>query len=142
MFFWEGELRRFLGEGWSMPFPSSSGKGPIWKFMEILVKCITSVRKLPVPDLAKVAEDKASEDKVIEAAIDLKVADPEVHSLKNIAENTLHEGPVPFRGCSKRRYARGGCMYIYTYWMCCPEKFQAHYEQFTEHIKETRSTHS
>ena len=32
MYFWEGELRRWIGEGWSLPFPQTSQKGPIYKF--------------------------------------------------------------------------------------------------------------
>ena len=48
--------------------------------------------------------------------------------MEKLAKNALNEGLVPFYGCSRCRFARGGCIS----WNCNPEKFKAHLEQFPE----------
>ena len=51
--------------------------------------------------------------------------------LKKLACKTLHEGSVPFYGCSRCRFNRKGCIN----YKCHPEKFKVHYEKFPELYK-------
>jgi hypothetical protein len=148
MWFWEGELRRWIGEGWSLPFPTTSSKGPIFKFRERLVQLVKQLQKLPeekakadakakpkakakagvavpVGPVVEDLEEQLAQDDHINASL-FKLAD-----LKKMAQKTLAEGSVPFYGCSRCRYNRGGCINI----KCHPDKFQVHFEKHPEMYK-------
>ena len=47
LYFWEGECRRWIGEGWSLKFPTTSGKGPIWKLRSRMIALIAQMQKIP-----------------------------------------------------------------------------------------------
>ena len=126
--FWEGEVRRFVGEGWSLKFPMTSGKGPIWKVRNRLIQLVRQMQKIPaerekaaakakakskakaapaLPDPAVEAYDLEEEllqvKKITEA--NLKLAD-----LKKMVAASKTKGSVPFYGCSRCRYNRRGCI--------------------------------
>ena len=43
-------------------------------------------------------------------------------------QKAANQGAVPFYGCPKCRWSRGGCIW----WKCNPEKFKAHKAKFPE----------
>ena len=45
--FWEVEVRRFVGEGWSLKFPTTSNKGIIWKVRNRLVQLVKQMQTIP-----------------------------------------------------------------------------------------------
>ena len=45
--------------------------------------------------------------------------------MKKLASKVQHQGSVPFYGCTKCRYSRGGCIN----WQCHPDKFKVHFEK-------------
>ena len=51
--------------------------------------------------------------------------------LKKLAELTFNQGIVPFYGCSRCRYNRGGCIN----YKCHPDKFAVHKEKYPEKYK-------
>ena len=140
MWFWEGELRRFIGEGWSCPFPSTSQKGPIWKMRTRLVGLVKQVQKHAA------AKEKADGKAKGTAAASTAGADAAPKSaqevldaqgaevtadvmqkvlLKDLAEKSHKEGSVPFYGCARCRGSRGGCID----YKCNPDKFNKHYAE-------------
>jgi hypothetical protein len=152
MWYWEGELRQWIGEGWSLPFPTTSGKGTILKYRERLVKLSAQMQKLPVDKakadakaLAKakgkpkaMAKEKPEDHEVVQVE-DQLAKDDHINSdlfkladLKKMALKTLGEGSVPFYGCSRCRYSRGGCINI----KCHPDKFQVHFAKHPEMYKD------
>ena len=150
--FWEGEVRRVLGQGWAVPFPSPL---VIEKMRLRVVKLVTQLRKLHEEDEKKklmavakaAAKPKGKKLAVAEVAV-VEDAEPAAEAKKCLNLNssasvntqlqladlawlsrmTIDQGIVPFYGCSKCRYSRGGCIF----WMCNPEKFEAHYMKFPE----------
>ena len=52
----------------------------------------------------------------------------EFEALRKEAEKAANQGAVPFHGCPKCRWSRGGCVW----WKCNPEKFAAHVAKFPE----------
>ena len=62
MYFFEGELRRWIGEGWSMPFPTLSNKGSIFKFRQRLISLIKQMQQIP-EERAKAEEKIAAKAK-------------------------------------------------------------------------------
>ena len=153
MWFWEGEMRRFVGEGWSLPLPTTSQMGPIYKMRQRLVALVKQMQKLPA-EKAKADEKAAAKAKAKakgKAAAAAPPADPEAKSpeeamdgdakvtvveilaaqLQILAERTFKQGSVMFYGCSKCRWSRGGCI-SYT---CNPQKFEKHYADHPEKYK-------
>jgi hypothetical protein len=45
--YWEGEVRRWIGEGWSLNFPTTSNKGLIYKMRLRQISLITQMQKIP-----------------------------------------------------------------------------------------------
>ena len=150
-YFWEGELRSFLGEGWSLPFPITAGRGIIGKMRGRVIQLNKQMLKIhsekekkgkakaKAKGKAAVVEEEKSSGIVevvdIEAVLlaskkvneDLmKAAD-----LKKLAELTFNQGIVPFYGCSRCRYNRGGCIN----YKCHPDKFAVHKEKYPEKYK-------
>ena len=146
MFFWEGEMRRFSGEGWSSPFPSTSHKGPIFKMRERLVALVKQMKKIPAQQAAAKAKPKgkakakaaAASGSADPVAVDLEeglasaaqVTDQQLKEsdLAKLAQKTFNEGSVRFYGCSRCRFYRSGCIS----YMCNPHKFDKHYADHPE----------
>ena len=57
--FWEGEARRFVGEGWSLKFPTTSNKGIICKVRNRLVQLVKQMQKIPAERAKAAAKVKA-----------------------------------------------------------------------------------
>ena len=78
-----------------------------------------------MPDLAvkpcDLEEELLQVKKITEA--NHKLAD-----LKKMAEASIKQGSVPFYGCSRCRYNRGGCIN----YRCHPKKFGDHFAKFPE----------
>ena len=161
--FWEGEVRRLLGQGWAIDYPSQS---VIYKMRFRLVRFITQLRQIHEDEekkkvkMAEAAAAKAAAKKGAGASKNSKgaptsaaaPADPElspeeraqrcllfknsmelslqlqVSALADLAKLQMAQGSVPFYGCSKCRWSRGGCIW----WKCNPDKFQKHYDKFPE----------
>ena len=45
-YFWEGEVRSFVGEGWSLPFPTTSGRGIIAKMRARVIQLNKQMLKI------------------------------------------------------------------------------------------------
>ena len=142
---WEGEIRRFRGEGWPLMYPWTSGAikdrkkrlvglvAQILKFKEDLQKAEAeeadekAKKKHNKKNLAGpvVSEVVAVEDREAGAisAEELKMLD-----MAKLAKEARDQGLVAFHGCSRCRFSRGGCIS----WNCNPEKFKAHLSKFPE----------
>jgi len=138
MWFWEGEMRRFAGEGWSLPFPSTSQKGPIWRMRERLVGLVRQLQKMAAAKAkadekhggegAADASSKTAEDILEEEGCQVTTGVLASVELKSLAEKSFKEGTVPFYGCGKCRFGRGGCIF----WKCNPDKFAKHFAEHPE----------
>ena len=51
-----------------------------------------------------------------------------LEALKIEAAKAANQAAVPFYGCSKCRWSRGGCIW----WKCNPQKFQEHFKKHPE----------
>ena len=52
----------------------------------------------------------------------------QLEDLKIQAAKAANQAAVPFYGCPKCRFARGGCIW----WKCNPQKFAEHFAEFPE----------
>ena len=158
MYYWEGELRCLDRRRLEFAVPadfqqrflsSSSGLA--------LVTLIKQMQKIPEERAkaeAKIAAKAKAKAKAKVAVGPAAVAeigapvvvDPEeellggtkidkasflLADLKKLASKTLHEGSVPFYGCSRCRFNRKGCIN----YKCHPDKFKMHHEKFPELYK-------
>ena len=129
--YWEGEVRQHLGQGWIVGRPwqkiMRNSREKLMKITQEIVKFIADPPKI----VAKKTKSKLD-------LIDFKEfpeEGPRVPRpvdvwtyLEKEASMSLKVALVPFYGCSKCRMARGGCIF----YMCSPEKFQAHFNAFPE----------
>ena len=60
--YWEGECRRWIGEGWSLNFPTTSNKGLIYKMRARMISLIGQMQKIPAEREKAKAKAKAKED--------------------------------------------------------------------------------
>ena len=102
-----------------------------------------------VAQILKFRDEKAKEDAEIEegkkkkkkledpadAAIpvedretSVKLAEIKLLNMEKLAKEAADQGVVPFYGCSRCRYSRGGCVS----YKCPPDKFNKHVKQFPE----------
>ena len=125
--YWEGEVRQFRGEGWVVGLPTSK---VVQNLFDKLLSVTSEIaqwkdKELPVPKKKK---------KILEEVSDpaLGPREPKVENileyLKKEAHRASQEGLVPFYGCSRCRWSRGGCIS----WKCNPEKFAKHWEKHPE----------
>ena len=128
-----------------MKFPTTSGKGVIYKMRVRVISLITQMQKIPEEREKAMAKAKVALKEVTPAAADavevynleeellavkkitqdnLKLAS--LQELEKMAAASKNKVAVPFYGCSKCRYNRKGCIN----YKCHPEKFEAHFAKF------------
>ena len=137
---WEGEIRRFRGEGWPLLYPW--GSGAIKDRKKRLVGLVSQILKHK-EDLKKAAAEpadgKAKKKMVAEPiasevltedreASGLNTEELKMLDMKKLAEAARDQGLVTFYGCSRCRFSRGGCIS----WNCNPDKYTAHRAKFPE----------
>ena len=83
-------------------------------------KAIKKKKEIVVADKEISVEERAS------AA--LSQADLRMLELAELAKKAADQGIVPFYGCSRCRYSRGGCIS----YNCNPKKFEEHLKKFPE----------
>ena len=121
-----------MGEGWSIGRPIEK---------EITKSRLKLTRLTEELEAVKDKKDLFTSKKKkiivnIDDGDDTKLADIPKHfpyeealeALKIEAEKALNQGAVPFYGCSKCRWSRGGCIW----WKCNPQKFKEHFEKYPE----------
>ena len=154
-YFWEGECRSWIGEGWSMKFPTTSGKGVIYKMRARVISLITQMQKIPAEREKAMAKAKVALKEVTPAAADADEVynlEEELFAVKKITKENLklasleelekmaaaskNKAAVPFYGCSKCRYNRKGCIN----YKCHPLKFEARFVKFPEFYAEGTKT--
>jgi hypothetical protein len=125
--YWEGEVRQFTGEGWSVGKPSPLHIKKIReRLMNITVNIEQSQGKvLELPKKAKVTKAEIEKDMGLPY---LPAAEKIMAHLKADANRSQNLGLVEFYGCSRCRWSRGGCIS----WRCNHQKFMVHYEKFPE----------
>ena len=132
--YWEGEVRQHLGQGWCVgrPFPKV-----IAGIYDRMIKCTEEIKEFATnPPKPAAAPKSMSKVKKIGADVAAQpMHGPRVPAplqvweyLAKEASLSLSVALVPFYGCSRCRFARGGCIS----WTCNPEKFQAHFEAYPE----------
>ena len=146
LYWWEGEARRFRGEGWPLEFPSSQ---LIAQRKGRLISVVTALRKFyaeqeaeaeadAVPGAKKkkqalAVEFKAKEDDDVTS---IKEADLKLMELEKLATQAKDQGSELFYGCSRCRWSRGGCIN----WQCHPEKWKLHQEKFPDKYQADEKT--
>ena len=132
MFYWEGHVREFMGEGWSI------GRGDQKSAMKILERlrktCQYIKEGVPAPLKKKKSSAGLSvvskeEDPLICAmpgAPAMADLDAQLAHLKVQADRAKKQAAGPFYGCPKCTWARSGCIW----WRCNPVKYQAHRLKF------------
>lgn len=135
--FWEGEVRIFRGEGWSLEFPQTAGN--IKDRKKRLIQLVSQVRKLmekgaEAPGGKKAGKKEVYEVEAVDSAeiVACKMSDIALLELGDLAVKAAGQGSVPFYGCSRCRGSRGGCIN----WFCNPVKYAAHREKFPEKYKD------
>jgi hypothetical protein len=121
--YWEGEVRRFLGEGWQMEFPQTTGCIKVRKLR--LAGLVAQIRKFPHPGLLVAGESITAAAENVE---NIMAQDLSLHSLEVLAARYMEQGLVPFFGCSKCRFSRGGCID----YRCNFAKYEAHLAKYPE----------
>ena len=134
MFYWEGHVREFMGEGWSI------GRGyqkSAMKILERLRKTCQDIKEgVPAPmkrkkSSAGLSVEGKEEDPLISAmpgAPAMADLDAQLAHLKDQADRAKKQAAASFYGCPKCRRARSGCIW----WRCNPVKYQAHRLKFPE----------
>ena len=128
-----------------MKFPTTSGKGVIYKMRVRVMSLIHQMQKIPAEREKAMAKAKVALKEVAPAAADavevynleeellavkkltqdnLKLAS--LQELEKLAAASKNKAAVPFYGCSKCRYNRKGCIN----YKCHPEKFEARFAKF------------
>ena len=138
---WEGEVRRFHGEGWPLGYPVNGGTIKDRKKRLVgLVAQIVKFRDEKAKEDAEIEEGKKKKKKKsmedpADAAIpvedretSVKLAEIKLLNMEKLAKEAADQGVVPFYGCSRCRYSRGGCIS----YNCNPDKFDKHVKQFPE----------
>ena len=135
--YWEGEVRRFRGEGWPLSYPWTTG--PIKVRKTRLVSFVSQVRRSN-EQLQEEGEDpgakgKAKKKVVVEQlpvdeleSTSLSTARLQMLQLSELAVKAQGQGLVDFYRCSKCRYSRGGCID----YKCNPAKFKDHFDKLPE----------
>ena len=140
--YWEGEVRRFGGQGWPLPYPWTAG--PIKARKMRLVSFVAQVRKSN-EQLEAEGEDPEAKGKVKKKVVvehqpldelentSLSKAKLQMMKLSELAVKAKGQGLIDFYGCSRCRYNRGGCID----YKCNPHKFKAHFDKFPEKYNTT-----
>ena len=129
LWYWEAEIRQFMGEGWSIGRPHDK---EIAKCRTRLIRLSEEVEESKGKELTKAKKKKVAveiDDK--EQLHDIPMQpryEDQLAALKKDAKLAANQGAVPFYGCPKCRNSRGGCIW----WKCNPDKFLAHVKQFPE----------
>ena len=129
--YWEGEVRTFLGYGWTLDYPQTADN--IKKRKDRLSKLVATIRKLNAsPDTLpkeKVAKKGAKVPETAPEEVEVVTKEQmTMATLAQLAKKLADAGSVPFYGCSKCRWSRGGCIW----YKCNPDKCQAHMKKFPE----------
>jgi hypothetical protein len=115
--YWEGEVRRFRGEGWPLSYPWTAG--PIKARKTRLISFVAQVRRsneqLEGEGEYPEAKGKAKKKVVVEQLFvdelentSLSIARLQMLELSELAVKAQGQGLVEFYGCSKCRWGRGG----------------------------------
>jgi hypothetical protein len=128
--YWEGEVRQFVGEGWSVGKPTEF---TVKKVRDRLINITKEIEGAHGKVLAFPAKKKKqAEVEDVEGDDNGLPFVPAVEKIMEYltaqAKRSQDAGLVEFYGCSKCRWSRGGCIS----WMCNHAKFIAHYEKFPE----------
>ena len=75
-------------------------------------------KKLAAPEVIDVEDRRTA----------VSLEDIKMANLEKLAKAAADQGTVPFYGCSRCRYSRGGCIS----YNCNPDKFKAHFAKFPE----------
>ena len=131
--YWEGEVRQFLGQGWSVGRPFMKVVGARRARLIHTSKEIENFVKAEKEKLEKA--EKEGKAKKVESIKETPTDGPIVPKaekfmafLASEAARSLEVALVPFYGCPRCRHSRGGCID----WKCNPLKFMAHMEKFPE----------
>jgi hypothetical protein len=140
--YWEGEVRRFRGEGWPLSYPWTAG--PIKARKTRLISFVAQVRRSNAQMEGEgedpEAKGKAKKKVVVEQLLvdelentSLSTARLQMLELSELVVKAQGQGLVEFYGCSKCRWGRAGCIN----YKCNPAKFTAHLEKFPEKYNTT-----
>ena len=129
--FWEGEVRECLGQGWVVGRPTQK---IIQNLKERVVNVSIEIQKF-IKEPPKVIIKKSKSKLDVMEVKEFPEEGPRVPKpvdvweyLAKEASRSLKIALVPFYGCSKCRYSRGGRIW----WMCNPQKFAKHLKDFPE----------
>ena len=128
LWYWEAEIRQFMGEGWSLGRPHDK---EIAKCRSRLTRLSAEIEETKDKDLTITKKKKVAveiDDKELQDIPRQPKYEHQLEDLKNDAKMAADQGAVPFYGCPKCRWSRGGCIW----WKCNPEKFAAHVAKFPE----------
>ncbi len=133
--YWEGEVRQFCGEGWSIGAPSQI---LINKIRSRLTNVTVNIEQLQgkVVELPKHLKNMKKVEIENDTAVPyLPAVAKLMEHLKKQAKASQDQGLVEFFGCSRCRWSRGGCIS----WLCNHQKFLAHFEQFPEKYEKSKN---
>ena len=129
--YWEGELRQFAGQGWVVGRPFAR----VVAARRLEIVNVTQELEQLVKDAGEVAKAKKGVKLAATKVAEIEGEGPRspagedvMEFLRMEARRSLDVGLVPFYGCSRCRYSRGGCIS----WKCNPEKFGDHMKKFPE----------
>jgi hypothetical protein len=126
--YWEGEVRQFCGEGWSIGAPSQILINKIRSRLRNVTENIEESQGKVVKNMKKVEIENGS------GVPHLPAANKLMEYLKTQAKASQDQGLVEFFGCSRCRWSRGGCIS----WLCNHQKFLAHFEKYPEKYEKSQ----
>jgi hypothetical protein len=136
--YWEGEVRQYVGEGWSVGRPTDL---TIQKLRDRFKSKTKEIQEASGKDLELKNKKKKAEVVEVDAADDavpyIPCSDKLIEHLAAMAARSQEQGLVQFYGCPKCRWARQGCIS----WLCNHEKFIAHVEKYPEKYKKGKDVH-
>ena len=131
LWYWEGEIRQFMGEGWSIgrPFDKEIAKSRA-RITRVTEEIVESKGKelLAAKKKKVIVEIDDKKDEELNDVPEQPRYENQLEDLKIQAAKAAKQGAVPFYGCPKCRFARGGCIW----WKCNPKKFAEHFAKFPE----------
>ena len=129
--YWEGEVRQFVGQGWSVGRPESKLIHQRRQRIIVISKELEDFIKADVMKIGKAKKMKKDTKEILEFPQEgprAPAAEDHLKFLKDEATRSLLVALVPFYGCPRCRHGRGGCID----WKCNPAKFNAHLAEFPE----------
>ena len=137
LWYWEGHVRQYLGEGWSIDRPEAKSitllRNRLAGYIQVLIKEFVAADAGPAKKKKKANAEvldilDIEEVSVLAAVPELSKVEDLMAALKDRAELARLAPAKEFYGCSKCRWSRGGCIS----YKCNPVKFLAHKEKFPE----------